>query len=157
MDHIVRYHTADGAEKVEDFGSLDAAIARVEALRNDGGVSDPRLYREVKVEFKTYVRAQVVDDSAPAQDSGSTRFSSGSSSPSAPSPSSPAISPDAPAEQERPTASASSEPPPGSMPLNPQRPTTKINEAASIDDEPVEDEEAEGDDGAPRRTLFSRG
>lgn len=156
MDHIVRYHTADGAEKVEDFGSLDAAISRVEALRNDEGVSDPRLYREVKVEFKTYVRAQVVDDSAPAHDSGSTRFSSGSSSPSA---SSPASSPDAPVEQDRPTASASSEPPPGSMPLNPQRPTTKINDAASIDDEPVEDEDedAEGDDGAPRRTLFSRG
>lgn len=153
MDHIVRYHTADGGEKIEDVGSLDAAIARVETLRNDEGVSAPRLYREVKVEFRTYVRAQVVDDAAPAQETAASRPPDGSG-----------LTPyegsaDVPAEPERPTASASSEPPAGSMPLHSQRPTTKVNEAGLDDEPPADsaDDDAEGDGGEPRRTLFSRG
>lgn len=135
MDHIVRYTTSSGDDKIEDVSSLDAAIARVEALRNDEGVDNPRLYREVKVEFKTYVRAEVVEDGASAGGGAPATASAGQPAPAA-------------------RATSTSEPPPGAMPLNPQRPTTKVNEVVT------EQDEAAGDDGdgeGGRRTLFSRG
>jgi hypothetical protein len=42
------------------------------------------------------------------------------------------------------------------MPLSPQRPTTKVNEVVTEAEEP-DAEASEGDEGGPRRTLFSRG
>ena len=160
MEHIVRYTTSSGEDRIEDVGSLDAAIARVESLRNDEGVENPRLYREVKVEFKTYVRAQVIDDGAggPGGDEDAGDGGADVAQPSAPrgapegAPVEASATDEAP---EQPTATPS-EPPPGAMPLSPQRPTAKVNEA--LEQEGDAGDGGDGEEGSgPRRTLFSRG
>lgn len=62
MAHLVRYSSPEGEERYEDAADLDAAVDRVEHLRNAEGVSDVRVYREVPLEFRTYVRVAVADD-----------------------------------------------------------------------------------------------
>lgn len=64
MAHLVRYSSPEGEERYEDVADLDAAVDRVEHLRNAEGVSDVRVYREVPLEFRTYVRVAVADDEA---------------------------------------------------------------------------------------------
>jgi hypothetical protein len=98
MDHAVHYRTSDGETRFEDVASLDAAVAMVERLRNDEGVSDVRVYRQVPIEFKAYYKV-VVGDGAPAT---------------------PAAAP-APAATPAPPA-APATPPPGAMPLGPATP-----------------------------------
>lgn len=94
MDHAVHYRTGDGETTFEEAASLEAAVAMVERLRNDEGVSDIRVYKQVPIEFKTYYKVSVVDGSA-------------ASAPAAPS---------APTATPAPEA-APSTPPPGAMPL----------------------------------------
>lgn len=108
MDHVVRYRSADG-ERWEDVAGLDAAVARVEALHNAGGAQDIRVYRQVPIEVRTYVKVEVVDAAAPA---GATVVTGAA-----------------------PTGSAA-EPPPGAMPLNPSPP--RVEEPAVADDAPGE-------------------
>lgn len=67
MAYLVRYRTAAGDPRLEDVDDLDTALERVERLRNDEGVTDVRVFREVPLEFRAYYRAAVVDESAAGQ------------------------------------------------------------------------------------------
>ncbi len=101
MGHLVRYRSLDGSERFEDVADLDVAVARVERLRNDEGVEQVWVYREVPLEFRTYYRVAVISDrGVPAQ--------------AVPVPP-PAMT--AGSHTAEPTAS--SEPPSGAMPLTP--------------------------------------
>lgn len=131
MSHIVRYRGSDGEERFEDAPSLDGALERSEALRNEAGVSDVRLYREIKVEFKTYYKATVVEGDAPAPAS------------------------DEPASAPRPQATVS-EPPPGAMPLGSSRPAPAPSADGDADDQDAQPASS-SDEGQSKRTLFSRG
>lgn len=64
MSHAVHYRAADGDPRFEQAGSLEQALAQVERLRNEEGVSDVRVYREVPIAFKTYYKATVAEDDA---------------------------------------------------------------------------------------------
>lgn len=77
MGHLVRYSSSEGEERHEDVADLDAAVARAERLRNEEGVSDVRVYREVPLEFKTYVRVAVADDESTASRAGGAPRSGG--------------------------------------------------------------------------------
>lgn len=116
MDHAVHYRTSGGETTFEEVGSLEAAVAKVERLRNDEGVSDIRVYKQVPIEFKTYYKVSVVDDAA--------------SSASAPAPAA------APSSGE----AAPSTPPPGAMPLGQQSPSPAPAPAPAP--EPSADEES---------------
>lgn len=101
MAHLVRYRTRAGEIRHEEVRDLDAAIALVERLRNDGEGEDVRVFDEVALQFQTYVKVSVAaGDVAPA-----------------PSPA-PASAPKAESAAPPPPA-ASTEPPPGAMPLTP--------------------------------------
>lgn len=88
MGHLVRYSSPEGEERYEDVADLDAAIERVEHLRNSEVVSDVRVYREVPLEFRTYVRVAVADEEggspSPGSSSGSTSSGSASGAASGP-------------------------------------------------------------------------
>ena len=64
MDHLVHHRTADGADRYEAVPTLEAAIARVEALHNDG-TSEARVYREVPLAVRTYYRVTLADADEP--------------------------------------------------------------------------------------------
>lgn len=129
MGHAVHYRTSSGETRFEEAESLDAALAKVERLRNEGGVSDVRVFREVPIAFKAYYKVTVAegDESTPAE---------------------------VPA-----AASASADtPPPGAMPLTPSAapapvPTPPAGADAGEDAAPSPTGEAEG----KRASLFSRG
>jgi hypothetical protein len=57
-------HHVDAAEhpQLEEFPTLEAGLARVEALRNDGEVSEVRVFKEIPIEVRTYYRVVAVDD-----------------------------------------------------------------------------------------------
>lgn len=97
MSHAVHYRTAEGEPRFDELGSLEQALAQVERLRNEQGVSDVRVYREVPISFKTYYKATVAEDAAPA------------------------------AEVTAPAAEAPTAPPPGAMPLTPPSPAASAN------------------------------
>lgn len=130
MDHAVHYRTSGGETTFEEAGSLEAAVAMVERLRNDEGVSDVRVYKQIPIEFKAYYKVSVVDGSGPA---------------AAPSAAAPAA---APAPDATPPA-APSTPPPGAMPLGQSQPISSPAPAAAASEAP-EDETRRG-------SLFSRG
>ncbi|MBW3576143.1 MAG: hypothetical protein KY462_00075 [Actinobacteria bacterium] len=65
MEHVVRYRTPAGEDRLEDVPSVEAALERVEHLRNDEGVADVRVYRQVPVTFRAYYRAAVVTHETP--------------------------------------------------------------------------------------------
>lgn len=100
MSHAVHFRSSDGSTTFEESASLDDALARVEQLRNEDGVSEVRVYREVPVTFRTYYKATVVEDATSA---------------AAPPP-----RPPEPTEISAPAVPAS--PPPGAMPLTPPAP-----------------------------------
>ncbi|MFU8841352.1 MAG: hypothetical protein ACNA8R_11625 [Nitriliruptoraceae bacterium] len=56
-------HHVDGAEatQLEDLATLEDALARVEALRNDGRASQVRVFKEIPVQVQTYYRVVAVD------------------------------------------------------------------------------------------------
>lgn len=62
MSHAVHYRAADGDPRFEQAGSLEQALAQVERLRNEEGVSDVRVYREVPIAFRTYYKATVAEE-----------------------------------------------------------------------------------------------
>ncbi|HEX2029061.1 MAG TPA: hypothetical protein VHF25_13790 [Nitriliruptorales bacterium] len=67
MTYLVRYRTPAGDPRLEDVDDLPTAVERVERLRNDDGVTDVRVFREVPLEFRPYYRAAIVEESAAGQ------------------------------------------------------------------------------------------
>lgn len=67
MAHLVRHRTPAGDMVTHEVDDLDAAVARVERLRNDDHADDVRVFAEVPLQFETYVRVSVAtaDPSAP--------------------------------------------------------------------------------------------
>ncbi len=63
MGHSVHFRDAAGEAKLEDDGSLEVALERVERLRNDDGATEIRVFREVPIEVHTYYRVVAVDES----------------------------------------------------------------------------------------------
>ena len=66
MKHVVLSTDATGQPKVDDVDSLDAALQLVERLRNDDGVGDVRVLREVPIEVKTYYKVVALESDASA-------------------------------------------------------------------------------------------
>lgn len=128
MAHLVRYRSHDGEVVTEEVADLDAAVRRVEALRNEAAADDVRVWAEVPLRVETVVRVSVASADTPA------------ATPSAPE--AEAADDDAP-----PAPSAPVEPPPGAM-LSPVR-----VEAPSADAEDL----VEAPSGEGRRGLFNRG
>jgi hypothetical protein len=133
MDHAVHYRTADGAMSFEEASSLDAAVEMVERLRNDEGVSDVRVYKQVPIEFKAYYKVSVVSEAGPSPAAAPV---------ASPEPAQPDATPAA--------AAAPQSPPPGAMPLGPATPFTPPAAQPSTPQD-------EGTDAGRRGSLFSRG
>ena len=66
MKHVVLSTDATGQPKVDDVDSLDEALQLVERLRNDDGVGDVRVLREVPIEVKTYYKVVALESEASA-------------------------------------------------------------------------------------------
>lgn len=64
MSHAVHYRDADGGVQLEEASSQEAALELVERLRNDGDVTDVRVFREVPIEVRTYYKVVVAGDAA---------------------------------------------------------------------------------------------
>ncbi len=62
MTYAVHHVDAEGCGQLEDTGSLEEALARVEELRNDGAVSEVRVLKEVPIEVRTYYRVVAVEE-----------------------------------------------------------------------------------------------
>ena len=56
MSHAVHFRDVAGEVHLEDLASLEAALERVEHLRNDDGATEVRVFREVPIEVRTYYR-----------------------------------------------------------------------------------------------------
>lgn len=116
MSHVVLSKGASGEPKVDEVSSLDEALQQVERLRNEDGVSDVRVLREVPIEVKTYYKVVALEDGpAPAD---------GAPAPAA----APAATADAPPLA--PAAGPRSDPPSGSAVLAPPHavPSASVNE-----------------------------
>lgn len=112
MSHAVHFRSADGSTTFEPVASLDAALARVEQLRNEQGVSEVRVYREVPVTFRTYYKATVAEEPAAA----------------APTP--------APTGADETAPPAPPAAPPGAMPLSPPATAATADDGDETADEP---------------------
>lgn len=134
MGHAIHYRTSQGEPRFEEVGSLEDALAQVERLRNDGGVSDVRVFREVPISFKTYYKVEVASEEtvAPAAPAPAASGQGGGPAPSSQATASP---------------SAAATPPPGAMPLTP---------SASGGPAPA-DEAGKDSEDAKRGSLFTRG
>lgn len=64
MGHGVAYRSIGGEVRFEEVPSLDAAVERVERLRNSGEASDVRVFREVPLTVRTYYRVSVAEEAA---------------------------------------------------------------------------------------------
>lgn len=64
MTYAVHHVDAADSPQLEEFPSLEAGLARVEALRNDGEVSEVRVFKEIPIEVRTYYRVVAVEDAA---------------------------------------------------------------------------------------------
>jgi hypothetical protein len=62
MTYAVHHVDAADRPQLEEFPSLEAGLARVEALRNDGEVSEVRVFKEIPIEVRTYYRVVAVAD-----------------------------------------------------------------------------------------------
>lgn len=129
MSHVVLSKGASGEQNIDEAGSLEQALEKVERLRNDGDVTDVRILREVPIEVKTYYRVVALDeaatDAAPASD--------GSDAPTPSPPATPL------------TVAPLGEPPSGSAVLSPPPAAAQP---------PAEEEALTGD---RRSSLFGRG
>lgn len=65
MAHLVRHRTPAGDTVTHEVDDLDAAVARVERLRNDDKAEDVRVFAEVPLQFETYVRVRVAEVPVP--------------------------------------------------------------------------------------------
>ena len=61
MGHVVHYRSSTGESRLEDVSSMEAAVELIERLRNEEGVDDVRLFREVPLKVRTYYKV-VVDE-----------------------------------------------------------------------------------------------
>ena len=61
MGHVVHYRSSAGESRLEDVASMEAAVELIERLRNEDGVDDVRLFREVPLKVRTYYKV-VVDE-----------------------------------------------------------------------------------------------
>lgn len=144
MGHLVRYSSPEGEERYEDVADLDAAVERVEHLRNSEGVSAVRVYREVPLEFRTYVRVAVAGDEAGSsapRGSGSTAEGSADASSRAPS------------SSDAPSGAAVISPPPASASPSSAGEPSAVQVDASTPEADVETRAAEN----RRTSLFNRG
>ncbi|MFP5309834.1 MAG: hypothetical protein ACLGIR_09705 [Actinomycetes bacterium] len=141
MGHAVHYRTSTGEARLDEVGSLEEALAMVDHLRNDEGVSDVRVYQEVPITFRTYYKATVAGETAPA------------ATPADAAPAVPAGA-EASAPEDAETAPAASvDAPPGAMPLAPPVPPARTEAPAEVDGLSVTThDEVE----AGRKGLFSR-
>ncbi len=131
MSHVVLSKGASGEPKVDEASSLEEALKQVERLRNEGGVSDVRILREIPIEVKTYYRVTAVEDGAtPAPPA---------AAPTAPTAPTPDIAPLSAAGQR-------TDPPSGSAVLGPPHAVPQ----ASVNDD------LEGLSGERRSSLFGR-
>ena len=62
MSHVVLSKGASGEPKVDEVSSLEEALQQVERLRNEDGVSDVRILREVPIEVKTYYKVVALEE-----------------------------------------------------------------------------------------------
>lgn len=62
MGHVVHYRDATGELRLDEAGSLDAALERAEQLRNDGDVEEVRIFKEIRTQVRTYYKVVAVDD-----------------------------------------------------------------------------------------------
>lgn len=65
MQYLVRYTTPEGVDRYEEVATLEAAIALVERLRNEEGLSEVRVYRQIPLEVRTYYKVVVREGEAP--------------------------------------------------------------------------------------------
>jgi hypothetical protein len=68
MGHVVHHRDVAGERHLEDVGSLDAALARVETLTDADGSTEVRVFREVPIEVRTVHKAVVLPDDGHASD-----------------------------------------------------------------------------------------
>ena len=111
MGHVVHYRNTSGDSHLENVPSMDAAVELIERLRNEDGVDDVRLFREVPLKVRTYYKV-VVDEATEEGDAAPTPVPS--------------------------ARSESAEPPPGAMNL---APPPAVAAAAPASAEDVEAEE----------------
>lgn len=72
MAHLVRHRTPAGDTVTHEVDDLEAAVARVERLRNDDKAEDVRVFAEVPLQFETYVRVKVADAPTPPPTAGTS-------------------------------------------------------------------------------------
>jgi predicted component of type VI protein secretion system len=135
MTHSVHFRDPAGEARLEDVASLDAALERVERLRNEEGATDVRVFREVPIEVRTYYRVTAVDAAAAP----------------APAPEPPELTPAPEPEPDAVVPGTVIEPPSGAMVMSPP-PAAPVTEGPTQEDLEVaaESHVAEG------RRLFSR-
>jgi hypothetical protein len=158
MGHAVYHRTASGEAQLDDVSSLEAALELVERLRNEEGPTDVRLFKEIKVEVRTYYRVVAADEgeatqetaevvTEPATADATEVVDAEGSSPTEVE----AAAPPAPVPSTAPAA-APSEPPAGAMPLlSPPPPVTVHGDDHDDDAEPAT---ASASSGRPK--LFNR-
>jgi hypothetical protein len=139
MGHAVHFRDVTGEVQLEDLTSLEAALERVEHLRNDDGVTEVRVFREIPIEVRTYYRVTAVAEPVVGE--------VGSEHPDG--------AHDAPSDDASPdevTSPAVVEPPSGAMVMSPP-PVAPVAEVAVPDgvEGPADAHVTEG-----RRPLFSR-
>lgn len=147
MSYAVHHLDAEGRAQLEDVGSLEEALSRVEDLSNDA-VSEVRVLKEVPIEVRTYYRVVAVQEGADTIEA-----------PAEPQPVAAAaeVEPEQPPqvetvvaaveEPERPRiASVVGEPPSGAVVMGPP-PASAAHEAVEAPTEPAQE---------PRRALFGR-
>jgi hypothetical protein len=61
MGYAVHHVDGTQATQLEDLATLDDALARVEALRNDGRASQVRVFKEIPIQVQTYYRVVAMD------------------------------------------------------------------------------------------------
>lgn len=139
MSYAVHHVDGEGATHLEDHASLDDALARVEALRNDGRAAKVRVFKEIPIEVRTYYRVVAVEDGPEAPVDTAVQ----AEVPEVPEPVGPPPEPeDAADPREQPVRL---QPPPGAMLIGP----------APTSPEPAPAPEAR--EHATHRGIFSRG
>lgn len=121
MGHVVHYRDATGELRLDEAGSLDAALERAEQLRNDGDVEEVRIFKEIRTQVRTYYKVVAVDDDDASTDAPDA--AAGSADPpgeptgdaAGDAPTDPAADAPAPESVGAPDAP---QPPPGAMPLS---------------------------------------
>lgn len=148
MTYVVHHVDAADSPQLEEYPSLEEGLARVEALRNDGDVSEVRVFKEIPIEVRTYYRVVAVEDTAvtsPVGDGAASPVEAGAFEAVVEPPGSDAV-PTHTGGDDQPLRVAP-EPPSGAMVMGPP-PVTAAAEVA----EPAVAAETEH-----RRPLFGRG